>query len=311
MRTTPFSDLQRVAERLSFRARVLRAVRAFFDSHGYLEVETPVGVLAPAAEEYIDCPSAEDFFLRGSPELQMKRLLCAGMERIYQIGPCFRAGEDGRLHRHEFTMLEWYQASSDYLGLLDFTRELLRATAHACNGHGVVEYRGKRTDLDAEWAVISVRDAFRRFADCDADILAEEGEEGSFELVLTEKVEPALPSGRPCVLLDYPMRFGAFARAKAEDPSLAERWEIYIGGVELANAYGELTDPMVQRERFERFAQTRKRQGLPDYPKPEAFLEAMDHGMPESAGCALGFDRLVMLLSGAEKISEVAFPLDS
>lgn len=294
---------------LRFRAGVLAAVRNYCDSRGFIEVETPVGVIAPAAEEYIESPRAGDVFLRSSPELQMKRLLCAGMERIYQLGPCFRAGESGRLHRPEFTMFEWYQAHADYREVLDFTIGLVRGAAHELNHSGILHFRGKTIDLDAEWEIVSVRDAFRKFANANADKLAEE--EGLFELVLTEKVEPALPADRPCVLMDYPVRFGAFARPKGSDPTLVERWEAYVGGVELANTYGELTDPAIQRERFRAFAATRKRNGLAEYPEPVEFLDALDSGMPETSGGAMGFDRLVMLLAGADDLESVSYPLDS
>lgn len=294
---------------LRYRARVLAAVRKYCDRAGYCEVETPVGVIAPAAEEYIESPRAGDFFLRSSPELQMKRLLCMGLDRMYQLGPCFRAGENGRQHRSEFTMLEWYGAHDTYLDALDFTMGVVRSAAHEANGSGTIFFRGHEIDLDADWEVIPVREAFRRFAGKSADKLAEE--EGLFELVLTESVEPNLPKDRPCVLIDYPIRFGAFARAKAEDPTLVERWEAYIGGVELANTYGELTDPVIQRERFRQFAETRKRYGLAEYPEPVEFLDAIDSGMPDAAGGAMGFDRLVMLLRGADSLAEVSFPLDS
>jgi len=302
--------LSQLIPALEYRARALAAVRSFFDKSGFYEVETPVGVIAPAPEEYIECPCAGDFFLRSSPELQMKRLLCSGMNRIYQLGPCFRAGENGRLHRSEFTMLEWYMAHCDYMELLEFTKQLIRSAAHELNhGKGTIRFRGQQIDLDADWEIISVRDAFQRYAAVSADKVAEE--ESLFELILTEKVEPALPKDRPCVLIDYPLRFGAFARPKPSDPTLTERWEVYVGGVELANTYGELCDPQIQRKRFQEFALTRKHQNLAEYPSPDAFLNAFDHGMPDAAGSAMGFDRLVMLLYGAEDISKVSYPLDS
>lgn len=295
-------------EALAFRARVFAAARRLFDSSGFVETDTPVGVIAPAPEEYIEAPGAASFFLRTSPELQMKRLLAAGMKRIYQIGPCFRLGESGRLHRPEFSMLEWYMAGASYLELLDFTKKLLVAVAREVNGSSVIEFRGGRIELDAPWHAISVRDAFQLHAGEDADRCAAEDR---FELVLVDKVEPALPKDRPAVLIDYPSRFGAFARPKADDPTLCERWEIYVGGVELANAYGELVDPKIQRERFEEFTRTREKLGLAAYPPAEAFLEAIDAGIPESSGCALGFDRLIMMLFGAGSLDEVTYPLDS
>ncbi|MBR2719844.1 MAG: EF-P lysine aminoacylase GenX [Lentisphaeria bacterium] len=302
-------QLKQLIPALKYRAGVLASVRAYCDSRGYCEVETPVGVIAPAAEEYIESPRAGDFFLRTSPELQMKRLLCMGLEKMYQLGPCFRAGENGSRHRSEFTMLEWYQAHATYRDALEFFTGLVRRAAHDANGSGTITFRGETIDLDAPWEIISVREAFRKFAGKNADKLAEE--EGLFELVLTEQVEPALPKDRACVLMDYPVRFGAFARQKADDPTLVERWEAYIGGIELANTYGELTDPLIQRERFEKFSQTRKEQGLAEYPEPLEFLDAIDSGMPDATGGAMGFDRLVMLLYGADHIGKISYPLDS
>ena len=304
----PFTRLQQTVAALKFRARVLAAVRAGFDKRGFTEVTTPVRIAAPAAEEYIDAPPSGAFFLRTSPELEMKRLLCAGMDRIYQIGPCFRAGERGRLHRTEFDMLEFYMAHADYLELLETIRAIITEAAIACTGGTKIKSRGFEVELGGEWIMLPVREAFRTFAGVSADEVAEQ--ESLFEEILVEKVEPNLPKDRPCVLIDYPIRFGAFARAKASDPTLAERWEVYVAGVELANTYGELIDPVVQRERFAAARATRKRLGLTEYPEPTAFLDAIDRGMPPAAGSALGFDRLVMLLAGADSLSEIDFPLD-
>ena len=303
-----FEHLASVAGLLPVRARITSLLRAAFEAAHFIEVETPVGILAPAAEEFIEAPRAEGFFLRTSPELQMKRLLAVGMERIYQLGPCFRMGENGRRHRPEFTMLEFYQVGADYLELLDFTHSFLLSVCRGLHGDSSFVFNGQKISLE-KLEVIPVREAFRRFAGKDADRCAEE--DGLFEMVLVDSVEPALPKDRPCVLIDYPVRFGAFARPKASDSSLVERWEIYLGGIELANTYGELIDPAIQRERFRRFAETRRRMNLTEYPEAAAFLEAIDRGLPECAGSALGFDRLVMLLSGRADIADVSFPLDS
>lgn len=300
--------LQRILPALQKRRDIFSSIRRTLDSLGYLEIDTPCGILAPAAEEYIEAPCAGDFFLRTSPELQMKRLLAAGLERIYQIGPCFREGENGRKHRSEFFMLEYYEAHSDYMTLLDHTFSFIRQAALDLYGKEEIIYNGKKILLDRP-EILSVREAFQKFAGKDADECA--GEDALFEMVLVDKVEPNLPQERLCVLLDYPVRFGAFARPKESDPSLVERWEIYGGGLELANAYGELIDPVIQRERFEAFSLTRKKMGLREYPQAEAFLESIDHGIPPSAGAALGLDRLVMLLTDHQDIGEVAFPLDS
>ncbi len=302
------ASLTSLTQSLAFRAKVLGALRKAFDSESFIETDTPCAIAAPAAEEYIEAPRAGNLFLRTSPELEMKRLLCAGMERIYQIGPCFRAEENGRLHRSEFTMLEYYAVRWNYMELLDFTKRFIVSAANEVNGTSVIHYRGMEIDLADEWLILPVREAFERYAPESADKAAET--ESRFEILLTEYVEPNLPKDRPCVMIDYPTRFGAFARAKESDPTLAERWEVYVGGVELANAYGELCDPVIQRERFMKFAQTRKEYGLTEYPVAERFLDDMDCGMPPCAGSALGVDRLVMLLRGAESLSEIAFPLD-
>ncbi len=303
-----FEHLVSVTKVLPVRAKIASLLRAAFDAAHFIEVETPVGILAPAAEEFIEAPRAEGFFLRTSPELQMKRLLSAGMERIYQLGPCFRMGENGRRHRPEFTMLEFYQVGADYMELLDFTHSFLLSVCRGLHGDSSFTFNGQKISLE-KLEIIPVREAFRRFAGKDADRCAEE--DGLFEMVLVDSVEPALPKDRPCVLIDYPVRFGAFARPKASDPTLVERWEIYLGGIELANTYGELIDPAIQRERFRRFAETRRRMNLTEYPEAAAFLEAIDRGLPECAGSALGFDRLVMLLSDHPDIADISFPLDS
>lgn len=306
--TTSYERLLSVARNLPVRAKIASLLRAAFDAARFVEVETPVGIIAPAAEEYIEAPKADGFFLRTSPELQMKRLLAAGMKRIYQLGPCFRSGENGRRHRQEFTMLEFYQTGADYLQLLEFTQSFLLSVCRGIHGDSSFRFNGETISLE-KLEIIPVREAFRRFAGKSADQCAEE--EGLFELVLVDQVEPKLPKDRPCVLIDYPVRFGAFARPKPADPSLVERWEIYLGGIELANTYGELIDPKIQRERFERFSQTRREQHLAEYPEPAAFLEAIDHGVPPCAGSALGFDRLVMLLTDHPDIADISFPLDS
>ncbi len=295
------SQLSTLARAFEFRSNALSLTREYFRRNRFLEVETPIAIRAPAAEEYIEAPQTKDgLFLRSSPELEMKRLLAAGMERIYELAPCFRLGENGRLHRQEFTMLEWYMAGANYRELLDFTIGLIRFLAKEMNVPAEV------CDVACDWEIIPVRKAFREFADADADQCAEE--EALFETVLVEQVEPKLPKDRPCVLIDYPIRFGAFARPKPEDPTLAERWEIYIHGVEVANAYGELVDPVEQEARFLKYNRKRRENGLSEYPEATEFLEAIRYGIPDSAGCALGFDRIVMLLFGAHSLAEVTFP---
>ena len=271
---------------LSERARVLREIRAFFDARGFTEVETPVRIPAPAPEPHIDCPPSGDWFLRASPELQMKKLLAAGMERIYQIGPCFRAGEKGRRHSPEFTMLEWYRANADYSDIARDAEELVAE---------VLRPRGS-----AALPRVTVREAYRRWAGWDP---VEAWDQDRFDFDMATKIEPNLPKG-PLFLMDYPAPAASLARLKADDPRVAERWELYVDGLELANAFTELTDPVEQRRRFENARVERRALGEADYPLDEEFLDALAR-MPPSGGVALGVDRLVMLACGVHDIADV------
>ena len=275
---------------LSERARVLRAIRAFFDARGFTEVETPVRIPAPAPEPHIDCPPSGNWFLRASPELQMKKLLAAGMERIYQIGPCFRAGEKGRRHSPEFTMLEWYRANADYLDIARDAEELL-----------VEILRPRRSvALPVPFQRITVREAYRRWAGWDS---VETWDQDRFDFDMATKIEPNLPK-EPLFLTDYPAPAASLARLKSDDPRVAERWELYVDGIELANAFTELIDSVEQRRRFELAREERRALGEADYPLDEEFLDALAR-MPPSGGVALGVDRLVMLACGASSIADV------
>jgi len=270
---------------LSERARVLREIRAFFDARGFTEVETPVRIPAPAPEPHIDCPPSGDCFLRASPELQMKKLLAAGMERIYQIGPCFRAGEKGRRHSPEFTMLEWYRANADYLDIARDAEELLAEVL-------------KRDHADVQR--ITVREAYLRWAGWDP---VETWDQDRFDFDMATKIEPNLPK-EPLFLTDYPAPAASLARLKSDDACVAERWELYVDGIELANAFTELVDSVEQRRRFELAREERRALGEADYPLDEEFLDALAR-MPPSGGVALGVDRLVMLACGASSIADV------
>ncbi len=278
------------------RARLAGAVRAFFRDGGFLEVETPVRVAAPATERHIDAEPSGSRWLRTSPELHMKRLLAAGCDRIFQLGPCFRAGERGAHHHPEYTMLEWYRAGAGYLDMLEDAARLLRRAA----GETFV-YRGRTVRLAPPWEVVPVSEAFRRHAGWDP---AEAWDEDRFDVDLVDKVEPALPRDAPAVLIDYPAPAAALARLKPGDALRAERWELYVAGIELANAYTELTDPAEQRARFAACAQARAAAGKPAYPLDEAFLAALAR-MPPAGGVALGFDRLAMLLADAPSLDGV------
>jgi lysyl-tRNA synthetase class 2 len=286
---------------LEARARILRAIRRFFLRRRFLEVETPVRIPCPALESHIDAIPAGDRFLRTSPELHMKRLVTAGYKRIFQMGPCFRAGEMGNLHNPEFTMLEWYRSPAGYLEVLRDAENLIPAAADAALGRTVFRFRGRDVDLRSPWERIPVAEAFRRFAGWDpvADFAADR-----FDLDLVHKVEPALTRDRPVVLLDYPLPLGALAKSNRA-AGTAERWELYIGGIEIANAFTELTDPDEQRQRFLQCVEERKLRGQPVYPLDEPFLKALDAGMPPCAGVALGVDRLAMVLTDAAGLDAV------
>jgi lysyl-tRNA synthetase class 2 len=278
-----------------------------------MEVETPVRLRAPALEAHVDAEPSGDYWLRTSPELHMKRLLAQGHERIFQLGPCFRRGERGDRHHPEYTMLEWYRANADSADILSDAQALMVHLAHSASvwadcGYRVnrahrarLQYQGRTIDLVPPWQRITVREAFARWAGWDP---VEKWDEERFSFDLVEKVEPALPSNVPVVLTDYPAPAAALARRKPDDPRVAERWELYIGGLELANAYSELTDPVEQRARFEDTARARQMRGKEVYPIDEDFLAALPH-MPPSGGIALGFDRLVMLFADAATIDAV------
>ena len=286
---------------LAIRSATLQAVREYFLSAGFIEVETPVRIPTPAPELHINAPASNRAWLRTSPELHMKRLLAAGCERIFQIGPCFREGERGRRHTPEFTMLEWYRASADYNDILRDCAGLVRQVVHRITGGSTLLYARQMIDVDAPWQRLTVRDAFQLYAGWDP-IVAYDADRFDHDMVT--KVEPALPLGSPCILTDYPAAAAALARLRPGDSCLAERWELYLGGMELANAYSELTDATTQRLRFEQCNEQRKQSGQPVYPLDEPFLQALDK-MPPCGGIALGVDRLVMLLCDAPTIDEV------
>ena len=301
------------ANNLAIRSATLHAIRSFFHDRGFLEVETPVRLATPALELHIDAIPAQSasrivagepaqMWLRTSPELHMKRLLAAGHERIFQLGPCFRRGERGDRHHPEFTMLEWYRAGADYMEILADTRELVVHVFQSLEKADLVSSKDWKFNVAAAWRVFTVSDAFQRWAGWDP---AATFDADRFNLDLVEKVEPALPRNVPVILTDYPAAAAALSRRKAADPRLAERWELYIGGLELANAYSELTDAAEQEARFKECADERRKLGKDVYPIDEPFLAALRSGLPPCGGIAFGVDRLVMLLAGAKTLDEV------
>jgi len=286
---------------LGVRSKLLRVIREFFYDRGFLEVETPVRIPAPALELHIDAEPAGNAFLRTSPELHMKRLLAAGHERIFHMGPCFRRGERGDRHHPEYTMLEWYRANADYNDILVDAKSLIKQVASDILGGTDLVYRGKEISLSPVWERITVADAFKLFAGWDPSM---KFDADRFDLDLVEKVEPQLPQDVPVILTDYPAEAAALARRKPGSPHVAERWELFIGGLELANAYSELNDPAEQRARFEDCSRQRRQLGKGAYPLDEDFLASLAN-LPPSGGIALGVDRLMMLMTDSASLDDV------
>lgn len=283
------------------RARMFRAVRRFFADEDFLEVETPLRIPAPAPESHIDAVSSGDWYLHTSPELCMKRLLAAGYPKIFQICKCFRAGERGARHLPEFTILEWYRAGSDYRTLMEDCEALIVHTAGELGFLGGLPWQGGMIHLRRPWERLSVTEAFARFTSLS---VPEALQAGCFDEMMVCDIEPHLGLEHPVFLYDYPAELGALARIRADDPGIAERFELYMGGVELANAFSELTDAKEQRRRFEDVNRARLLHGGTSCPMPEAFLSALPQ-MPPSAGIALGLDRLAMVMADTGRIDDV------
>lgn len=289
------------ADALRLRTAMIGAVRRFFEGKDFLEVETPVRIPAPAPEPHIDAFPSGDWYLQTSPELCMKRLLAAGYPKIFQICKSFRAGERGDRHLPEFTLLEWYRAAADYRVLMKDCEEMLLWVTSALGFQGGLSWQGQAIALAGPWERLTVQEAFARYAPIS---LTEALEQDRFDEILTAAIEPRLGERKPVFLCDYPAALGALARLKPEDPCVAERFELYIGGMEMANAFSELTDAREQRQRFELTCRERSSRGSEVYPLPEPFLAALS-GMPPAAGIAFGLDRLAMLLAGASRIDEI------
>lgn len=291
----------RIRANLIQRARILKEIRNFFDSYGYLEVETPIRTPTPAPEIHIDAVETKDWFLQTSPELYMKRLLAAGYQHIYQISHVFRDRERGRRHLPEFTMLEWYTANHDYRDMMDQCENLILHVSSRLGLGTHLPYQGQLIDIAPPWERLTVRDAFLRFTDISMEEALKRGE---FDERMGLDIEPKLGWEYPVFLMDYPASCGALARLKESDPSLAERFELHIGGLELCNAFSELNNPEEQRARFQTDSNARARMKKTVYPPAERFLASLGR-MPKAAGNALGIDRLVMLFANAREIDDV------
>jgi lysyl-tRNA synthetase class 2 len=336
---SPFWSPERHLDRRPFlqaRGAVTGALRGFFAEQGFMEVETSVLQVSPGNETHLHAPRTEivrpdgsraSRYLRTSPEFACKKLLAAGEPRIFEFARVFRDRERGDLHLPEFTMLEWYRAGAPYDAIMADTVVVIARAAQA-TGIGTFSFRGRTADPFAEPELLTVAGAFERFAGIDllSTISGDEGNRAAlaqmaagkvrvagddtwsdiFSKVLVEHVEPHLGQGRLTILFEYPSPEAALARVKAGDPRVAERFEVYACGVELANGFGELTDAEEQRRRFtESMAEKQRRYGEA-YPLDEDFLAAVA-AMPEASGVALGLDRLVMLASGATRIDQVVW----
>lgn len=337
---SPWWDKAVHADRRPFllaRQRISAAVRDYFGRDGFLEVETPVLQISPGNEAHLHAfatswlapdGTAHPYYLRTSPEFAAKKLLAAGEPRIFELARVFRNRERGRTHHPEFTMLEWYRAGEPYETLMADCARLLGLAAQA-GGVKTFAFRGHACDPFAAPERLTLVDAFMRHAGIDlAPHLAAPGEEPEaapfaaaaaeagirvaaddtwadvFSRVLVERIEPHLGMGRPTILCEYPSSEAALARPKPGNPRVAERFELYACGVELANAFGELTDPIEQRRRFEVEMAEKERLYGERYPLDDGFLRALAE-MPPASGCALGLDRLVMLASGARSLEDV------
>jgi lysyl-tRNA synthetase class 2 len=301
MTPTPYWDRGRHADRKPFldaRAAILRAVREWFWAQGFSEAEPNVLVPSPGAETHIDAFQADGGYLHTSPEFAMKRLLAAGERRVFFLGKCWRRGETGPLHAPEFTMIEWYRAGAPYETVMDDCIEIARVAARTA-GAASLRWKDKSCDPFTAAERITVRDAF---AELSPKPTPENGD--AFSAAIVKHIEPHLGDGALTLLTEYPIREAALARRCPHDASVAERFELYACGVELANGFGELTDPVEQRARLiEAMDEKEKRYGQ-RWPIDEDFLAALAH-MPAASGVALGLDRLVMLATEARHINDV------
>ena len=305
MTPSPWWDKARHADRRVFlagRAKITRAVRAWFEAEGFVEVEPDALVQSPGAEVHVDAFESAGRYLHTSPEFAMKKLLAAGEEKIFYLGKCWRRGETGPLHAEEFTMLEWYRAGAPYQHVMDDCVALARLAARE-TGAAAFHWKERSCDPFAEAQQITVREAFLRYTK-EPRIAPPPESSDEFSKGLVTDIEPNLGSPALTLLHEYPIREAALAQRCAHDVSVAERFELYACGVELANGFGELTDPVEQRARLmEAMDEKEKRYGK-RWPVDEDFLAALAH-MPPASGVALGFDRLVMLATGARHINDV------
>lgn len=284
------------------RATLIQAIRRFFIDRNYIEVDTPCRLPVLIPEAHNEPVESGDHFLQTSPELCMKRLLAeTGCSRIFQICKCFRRNERGDRHLPEFTMLEWYRTHCDYHDLMAECEEMLLEVARITKDYDYVQIKEKKISLEKGWDRLTVGEAFYRYAPL---TMSQALEQDVFDEMLCQYIEPELGQNKPVFLYDYPTELGALARNKKENPKLVERFEIYIGGLELANGFSELTDESAQRERFEIELDEIRKKGRTNAVLPQKFLASLPK-MVDTSGIALGVDRLAMIFFEAEKIDQV------
>ncbi len=286
---------------LTIRSKVIQAVRDYFTGNHYLEVETPIRCPSIIPEAQIDPLTSEGYYLQASPELCMKRLMSKGFDKIFQICKCFRKDERGTHHLPELTMLEWYTKNCTYLDLMDQCRDLITFIARQLSLENTIAYQNKTIQLDSDWQKLTVKEAFNCFSD---QSLTESLADDRFDEILSFQIEPNLGKTTPAFLYDYPAQLASLAKLLPDNPNYAQRFELYIAGIELANGFTELTDSVEQQLRFKKENMVRTKQGKQPFPMPDIFLHDLK-AMPDAAGIALGIDRLVMIFCNATSIDEV------
>lgn len=328
------------ADKRAKRASIIKEIRHFFDEESFTEVETPALQICPGMEVHLKAfhttfqepfeENPRDFYLHTSPELSMKKLLVAGEERIFQLAHAFRNEERGQTHAPEFLMLEWYRTNETYEKMMEDTENIIHLCAKKV-GTTSIQFNNMSADISKPFERLSVCEAFEKYAhlkltdflplkstlEPDSTPIRKASEllgircfeedrfEDIFFRIMFEKIEPFLGQGQGTILYDYPTCLGALARRKPTDERFVERFEAYVCGVELCNAFSELTDPKEQEERFIHDQQMKQAIYGETYPIDRDFLEALKEGMPSCSGNAMGIDRLVMLLTHAEKIEDV------
>lgn len=324
-----FNDIKHL---LSLRSQTFAAIRDFFSTEEFLEVDTPLIVASPDTEPTIEPfqtiwhepGKSHQAYLIPSPEFLLKRLLAAGSGNIYQLGRSFRNYEPSAdKHNPEFMMLEWYRTNADYTDIMNDCENLLRFTiSRVKHSNESLTYQGKLINLSLPWERLSVTEVFERYSGIPASTLIDESAfinavsakgystdnasyDDLFFQVLLNEIEPFLGETRPTFLYDYPVSQAALARKKASDPRFAERFELYIAGIELANAFSELTNWQEQEERLKHQLSVRAAAGQPTWDYDHQFIEALKQGLPPTGGIALGVDRLIMLLADTEDITEI------